>query len=182
MEKLPLMRGDRVAVLSVCGGLGIVCVERLLASYELRLARFSDQTVKGLKSSLAPTATVGKLDGYVDMTGSVTERTHFEALSAILEQDGVDGVIFLTTPPNFLPEEGWAREVANAFAQQLSPKPVIVVLGFGDMAPDSRRVLEDSGIPVVDFPDLAVDIMENLAFYSRWRRANESRAKPMTAD
>ena len=170
-EKLPLIRGNRIAVLTVCGGLGTLCVEEIASSRHLRMASFSEEAKQRLREILAPTATVGRPDGYVDMTGSVTEKLHYEALRIVLNEDGVDGVIFLTTPPAFLPQREWAIELAKAYNSQPEDrkKPVIAVLGFGDSAMESKKALEENGIPAYDFPEIAVRVMDNMVKYYLYR-------------
>lgn len=171
-EKLPLIEGNRIAVLTVCGGLGTLCIEEIAGSPYLEIATFSEEAKERLRGMLAPTATVGRPDGYVDMTGSVTERLHYEALKVILEEEQVDGIIFLTTPPAFLPQRDWAEELAKAYNSQPveRKKPVVAVIGFGDSAMESKRVLEEKGIPTFDFPESAVQVMDNLVKYYTYRK------------
>jgi acetyltransferase len=171
-EKVPLLKGGRVAVVTVCGGLGTLCIEQIAASDHIRLANFSESTRQRLREIVSPSASVGKPDGYVDTTGAVTEQSHYDVLRAVLEEKAVDGVIFLTTPPAFLPQRGWAEQLARAYNAQSSneKKPVLAVLGFGDSASQSREVLEKAGIPTFEFPETAARIMENLARYCLHRK------------
>ena len=176
-EKLPVINGNRIAVLTVCGGLGTLCIEEMSTSSILRMASFSQKTRDRLGEVLSPNATIGKPDGYVDSTGAVTEETHYEALKTVLEDEQVDGVIFLTTPPAFLPLEGWARQLGEAYNSQPATrkKPVVAVVGFGSSALTSKRVLEEEGIPTFDFPEHAADVMHNLTKYYLYREKIKQR-------
>ncbi len=170
-EKLPLIKGNRIAVLTVCGGLGTLCIEEIATSPTVKMASFSEETQEGLRQLLSPSATVGKPDGYVDMTGAVTEETHYEAMRVVLKEEQVDGVIFLTTPPAFLPPRGWAEQLARAYHSQSASikKPVVAVIGFGSSAAESKTVLEEEGIPTFDFPEHAAGVMKNLTKYALYQ-------------
>ncbi|MGC8558928.1 MAG: hypothetical protein ACP5NC_08095, partial [Nitrososphaeria archaeon] len=158
-------------MLTVCGGLGTLCIEGIENSPWLHTANFSEEYKTKLKEILAPIANIGNPDGYVDMTGSVTEKLHYEVMQLTLKEKGVDGVIFLTTPPAFLPQKEWANELAKAYNSQPEDKkkPVIAVTGFGDSAIESKQVLEENGIPVYDFPEEAIKAMENLVKYQKYK-------------
>lgn len=175
-EKIPLLQGNRLAVVTVCGGLGTLCIEQIATSRHVSLASFSATTRQKLQEIVSPSANVGKPDGYLDSTGAVTEQTHYDMLRTVLEDQAVSGVIFLTTPPAFLPQRGWAEQVARAYHSQppQEKKPVLAVVGFGDSASQSREVLEREGIPVFDFPETAARVMENLARYCLYRKKSET--------
>jgi acetate---CoA ligase (ADP-forming) len=171
-EKVPLIKGNRIAVVTVCGGLGTLCIEQIAASQHVTMASFSEATRSKLAEILSPSASVGKPDGYIDSTGAVTEQTHFDMIQTVLQDQGNDGVIFLTTPPAFLPQRGWAEQLARAYQAQSadSKKPLLAVLGFGDSAAQSREVLEAQGIPVYEYPESAARVMENLVRYCKHRK------------
>lgn len=166
LEKLPPLRGPNIAVLTVVGGPGTLCVDRIHSSRCLRMARLSDVSKERLRRILAPVANVGRPEGYVDMTGSVTEELHYEALKIVLEDGGVDGVIFLEEPPTYLSER-WASEVVRAYSEQdpARAKPVVATVVAGDAVYDHIRILEEGGIPVFEHPEAAVDAIDKAAEY-----------------
>jgi acetyltransferase len=176
-EKLPPFRGPRVAVLTVVGGPGTLCVDRISNSRNISMARFSEDTKKKLAEILAPTATVGRPDGYVDMTGSVTDELHGEALEIVLKDEGVDAVVFLEEPPSYL-SSAWASTVVGAYSRQKSEaaKPVVAVVVAGDAVIEHIRVLEEGGIPTFEQPEAAVDALDKVIGYYMRRRAVEEPA------
>ncbi|MCS7172828.1 MAG: CoA-binding protein [Armatimonadetes bacterium] len=166
LEKLPLPRGNRVCVCSAIGGPGTICVDEVAASGVLQLARFSDPVREVLRGILAPTATIGRPDGYLDMTGSIRARTHGEVLRVVLEAPEVDAALLLTTPPAFLDEEEVAEAILEAYWAQPEPrKPVLPVLTFGDAVARARRRLEAGGLPTFEFPDAAVRALAQVVRY-----------------
>ncbi|MFN3285564.1 MAG: acetate--CoA ligase family protein [bacterium] len=171
-ERLPLPRGDRVAVLSAVGGPGTLCVDEVAAQPHLRLAHFSPRTRERLGSVLSDLAAVGQPEGYVDMTGALVARTHGDALRVLLEDDEVDAVVLLTPPPAFLDEEEVARSVLEAYRDQPEGrrKPVLVVITFGDAALAARRLLEKGGLCTFEFPEEAVRVLARMVEYARARK------------
>ncbi len=170
-ERLPVPRGDRVAVLSAVGGPGTVCVDEVASQANLRLARFSLPTRARLEAVLSDIAAIGQPEGYVDMTGALTARTHGDALRALLADEGVDAVILLTPPPTFLDEEEVARHVVEAYQEQPPDlrKPVLVVLTFGNAALGARRVLEAAGLCTFEFPEEAAQVLARMVEYAQAR-------------
>jgi acetyltransferase len=154
------------------GGPGTICVDELAASGEVRLAHLSEPLKARLRQLLVPAATVGQPDGYIDMTGSVSEALHEEIFSLLLAEEGIDAIVYLTTPPAFLDQEKLARHIAAAYhavpAEQR--KPVLPVLLFGDSAAPARRILEQSGLPTFEFPDTAARVVAHMVRYARYRR------------
>ncbi len=171
LEKLPLPRGNRVCVCSAVGGPGTICVDEVASSGVLQLAHLSDRVGEELRRVLAPTASIGRPDGYVDMTGSVRAQTHGEVLRAVLAAPEVDAVLLLTTPPAFLEEEEVADAIAQAYQAQPEPrKPVLPVLTFGDSVARARRRLEAAGLPTFEFPDAAVQALTQVVRYAMGRQ------------
>lgn len=175
LEKLPLPSGNRVCVCSAIGGPGTICVDEVAASGVLQMAHLSDEVREALRGVLAPTATIGRPDGYLDMTGSIRAQTHGEVLRVVLEAPEVDAVLLLTTPPAFLDEEEVAEAILDAYRAQPEPrKPVLPVLTFGDTVARARRRLEAGGLPTFELPDAAVQALAQVVRYVRYRARRSS--------
>jgi len=172
MGKQPLPRGNRICVLTVIGGPGTICIDALLATGVVEMARLSDNTKAHLRKILAPTAVVGEPQGYVDMTASVTKEMHEEIVKTILADEGVDGLIYLNTPPPFLGDEKLVESFLKAynFFPEEERKPLLCVFTFGSNVAELRRLFERGGIPTMEFPDVAASVMANMVQYSEWRK------------
>lgn len=175
MSKQPLPRGNRVCVLTVIGGPGTICVDTLMDTGVVEMARLSDYTKSHLRQILAPTAVVGEPQGYIDLTASVTKEMHAEIISTILADEGVDGLIYLNTPPPFLGDEKLAESILRGY-NSLPPaerKPLLCVFTFGANVASLRRCFERGGIPTMDFPDVAANVMANMIRCAAWRKNNK---------
>lgn len=156
----PLPEGNRIAVLTEAGGMGITAMDALMEGKECVMADLCPETVDRLKEILPPMAAVNQPEGYVDMTAAGNEQDHRLALEAVLSDPGVDGVVLLSVPPTFLSTEKLAREILNAKSE--SPKPVLTCLMAGSWVKEAREILEQGSWPTFDMPDRAAKAMSNM--------------------
>ena len=91
----PLPRGDRVAVLTNAGGLGILCADACEVA-GLKLPPLADETVRALQQVIPAEASVSNP---VDILGSATAATYEATLPLLIRDPGIDAVICLFVPP-----------------------------------------------------------------------------------
>ena len=118
----PLPRGNRVAVLTNAGGLGILCADACDGA-GLELPELSEAT-RALLRRLAPVE--ASLTNPVDLLGSATAEAYEAALPALLADPGIDAVIALFVPPVVATVEDVSAAIARASAG--SEKPVLPVV------------------------------------------------------
>ena len=119
----PLPAGNRVAVLTNAGGLGILCADACDAA-GLELPSLAPETEAGLREVLPAEASVANP---VDMLGSATGATYERVLPVVLTDAGVDAAIVLFVPPIV----AGADEVAAAVGRvvgRTKGKPVLASL------------------------------------------------------
>lgn len=178
-EKQPSPAGNRVCVLSHMGGPGTICVDQIESLPGLRMAKFSERTVAALRELLSSTANIGSPEGYIDMTAAHTEKLHNRALRILFDDANIDMVIQILGPSSFLDQQLLATEVAGAYASQAGErKPLINVVTFVGVAQELRTRLEQAGLPVFAYPDVAADVCASLAQYAGFRRRAEARESP----
>lgn len=173
-DKVPLPKGPRVCLLTVVGGPSTICVDELASSGEVQLAHLKDELKKKVSALLVPSANVGNPDGYIDMTASVTSKVHSQVLKLLMEDDDIDGIIFMTTPPGFLDQEELAAEILAGYnsVPPKKKKPLLTVMLAGNAVSKCRTILEENGLPTFEYPDDAAKVMVNLVRYSCYRREN----------
>jgi acetyltransferase len=150
----PKPRGNRVCILTEAGGMGVVSMDEVEAGGVLELAPMSRETCEKLAALLPPMAMVCKPNGYVDMTAAAMAQEFGEAMRLALSDPNVDMVVLNSIPPTFLP----AMDVARAIAPVVKEfdKPVATCFTDGQAMAETRRYLEENGIPTFDSPDYAV--------------------------
>ena len=119
----PLPAGNRVAVLTNAGGLGILCADACEAA-GLELPSLAPETEAALREVLPAEASVANP---VDMLGSAIGDTYERVLPIILADPGIDAAIVLFVPPVV----AGADEVATAVGRvvgRTEGKPVLASL------------------------------------------------------
>lgn len=161
----PLPRGPRMAVLTNAGGPGAIGVDALEVN-DLKLAELSAETQEMLRGILPSAASV---QNPVDMLASAGPTEYAECLSALLEDEAVDGVMLVLPPPPMTT----AAEVVAALLPILhvSSKPVVVALMGEDLIVNAARLLRQARIPDYRFPEPAAAALGVL-----WQRARQLRA------
>lgn len=125
----PLPLGNRVAVVTNAGGLGILCADAC-DSAGLELPALAEKTRQALARVIPVEASVANP---VDLLGSATAATYEAVLPAILADPRIDAVIALFVPPIV----ATAVDVSEAIARvaRAAEKPVLPVVMSADGAP-----------------------------------------------
>lgn len=160
--------GDRVAIITNAGGLGILCADTCEAN-GLRVAPLSEATQARLREFLPAEAAVANP---VDMIASAAPEDYQRAIRTVGEDTDVDSVIVIYIPP----QAQRAPEIAHAIVAGINDVggriPVITTFMSARGLPAS---LQESGtrIPSYAFPEQAAIALAHAAEYGRWR------AKPL---
>lgn len=138
LEKCPLPRGNRVAVLSPAGGYGVICADYIETPHPftpLVMARLLPETEERIRSATLPFASC---HNPVDITASASGEMFGKAMEAILEDPGVDILICLVfwSPP------GIEEDLLDIVTEQVkkTEKPVLVFTTYGPFT--DRYLLE----------------------------------------
>ena len=158
----PLPASNRIAIITNAGGPGIMATDVTIHS-GLRLAQFEEETKEVLRSHLPSAANI---QNPVDVIGDAGSERYRAALEAVLDDENVDGVIFILTPQSMTEIEKTAA-VIPALARR-SHKPVVAsFMGLMDVS-KGAEILEKSGIPHYHFPEAAARAMGALYQHSKW--------------
>lgn len=174
-DKMPIPKGNRICLLTVVGGPSTICVDALVASGEVQLAHLNDELKKKIKNILTPSANVGNPDGYIDMTASVNPSMHKEILSLLMNDDTIDGILFLTTPPGFISDDDMAQAIIEGYnsVSDEKKKPLLSVFMAGNDVARCRRTLEENNLPTFEYSDDAARVMLNMVRYSQYLQRNK---------
>jgi acetyl coenzyme A synthetase (ADP forming)-like protein len=157
-SRQPLPAGNRVALLTNAGGLGILCADAC-ESAGLELPALAEETAVALRAVLPAEASVANP---VDMLGSATAPVYEAALPLVLADPNVDAVIALFVPPVV----AGAQDVADAIARAATgaEKPVLAsVIAEG-------RVDTAMGLALFPYPESAARALGLAAGRSEWLR------------
>jgi acetate---CoA ligase (ADP-forming) len=160
----PPPTGDRVAIVTNAGGLGILCADTCEAN-GLHVNPLSEATRTALRSFLPEEASVSNP---VDMIASATGEDYRRAITTVAQDPNVDAMIVIYIPPQATKAAEIGRGVAEGIAAVGGRIPVATTW----MA--TKGLPEDLGdperrIPSFAFPEQAAIAMAHACHYGRWR-------------
>jgi acetyl coenzyme A synthetase (ADP forming)-like protein len=176
--RLPLPRGDRVAIVSNAGGPGIVLADAC-ESLGLRVCELAPATQAAIRALLPEEAAVRNP---VDLIASATAETFRGVLGLVLQDPNVDAVIVSVAPPPLKGREGDVAEGIVAAAASRREIPVLaVLLGRQGVAAGMRNLLR-AGTPGYIFPESAARALAAMNRYRKWRERPEGAVLQFPAD
>ncbi|HMK75743.1 MAG TPA: CoA-binding protein [Thermodesulfobacteriota bacterium] len=166
---MPLPQGGRLAFVTYSGAQAIMSIDAAVER-GLKVARLGETTLRKISRVIAtPSKTRNPVDLFPDMLAHGFEKTSMEILKALLEDDGVDGIIWISFA-NMGPEI--YQPMADLLVQQ-RPKPVFFsLLGAKKDIEACEDFLERKRLPCYDFPEHAVRVFAHMWRYSKRRRRN----------
>ena len=154
--------GDKIAIITNAGGPGIIATDMSEQS-GLKLARFSDETVKELKKYLPSTA---NFHNPVDVIGDAASDRYEKTLATVLSDEEVDAVLIILTPQSMTDAIGTARAIVKIAKN--SRKPIVCsFMGVVDVS-EGVKLLQEHKVPVYQFPESAARSLGALRQGMKW--------------
>lgn len=154
-------RGDRLAILTDGGGIGILATDALF-DYGLRLAEPSADTIARLDAVLPPTWSRGNP---VDIIGDAPAERYAQALSILLDDEEADAILVLNCPTAVTSATAAAQAVIDAVKGR---DACLLTNWVGDTtAGPARRLLSAAGLPTYDTPEHAVRAFAHIVRFHR---------------
>jgi acetyl coenzyme A synthetase (ADP forming)-like protein len=175
--RVPLPKGNRVAIVSNAGGPAIILADAC-ESNGLLVPELTPATQAAIRKLVAEEATVRNP---VDLIASAKPETYRGAVSLVLQDPNVDAVI-----ASFIAPLGvHAREVAIAIRDAAATRkdvPVLAVLLGRNGVPAGLKELVDAQIPGYVFPESAVRALAALNRYRIWLQRPEGTTQTFPVD
>lgn len=158
----PMIRGDRIAIVTNAGGPGIITSDAIERS-GMRMATFSEETVQRLRAGLPAEA---NFFNPIDVIGDARSDRYRVALEAAFADPNVDGVVVLLTPQ----AQTDLIETVDVIVETSrgSGKPVVTsFMGAYSLGPALEK-LNANRIPNYQFPERAVQSLAAMYRQYRW--------------
>jgi acetyltransferase len=155
--------GDRLAILTNGGGIGVLAVDRLI-DLGGRLADISPEAMKTLDQALAP---LWSRANPVDISGDAGPERYAAALEALLHDSANDAVLVMNVPTALASASDAASAVVDVVRQHrghASPAKPVFGVWVGDNGEASTR-LEQAGVPSYETESEAVRGFTHLVRY-----------------
>ncbi len=160
----PLLRKDRVAVVTNAGGLGVLTTDALINA-KLTLATLSTETVQQLSSFLPAAAST---HNPVDILGDADAERYTKTLQIIAKDTNVDALVVLLTPQSMTEVEKTAQAIVNV--KHTFTKPIIVSFLGGARVTKGIEVLHEGEITDIRFPELTAVGLSILHRFGVWEQ------------
>lgn len=164
----PPALGNRVAVLTVGGGSGVMATDAL-AELGLKVVKLSDEAVSKLRRVLLPIASPYNP---VDVTGSARDEHLVEAVDILIRSGEVDGILWI---PYFMAPgisedltKTFAKRVKEVFKEVNKVIPIVCAVTGGRYTTAKASEVEEVGIPVYTSVEKAAKAMWALYRYGKW--------------
>jgi acyl-CoA synthetase (NDP forming) len=154
--------GDKIAIITNAGGPGIIATDMSEQS-GLKLASFSEDTIKELKKYLPSTA---NFHNPVDVIGDAAKDRYENTLATVLSDRGVDAALIILTPQSMTDAIGTAEAIVNIAKNSIKPI-VCAFMGVVDVS-DGVKLLQKNKIPVYQFPESAARSLGALREGIKW--------------
>jgi len=159
---MPLPSGDRIAFVTFSGAQAIMSIDAA-TECGLHIARFADPTQRRLAGVIANASKArNPVDIYPDMNIHGFEKTVSEILLALLADEGVDGVIFISFA--VMGAEPY-RPLVKLVQENLTKPVFFSVIGRTNDVEECRAYLEHERIPFYLFPEMGVRAFANMYRY-----------------
>ncbi len=162
-EDVPLLTGNRVAIVTNAGGPGIIAADAC-ESQGLEVVELTDSTLTALREAFPEEASVRNP---VDMIASADPDSYRVALRAILSDPNVDAVIAAFVPPLTVSQPEVARAIVDVH-RELPDKPLLAVLMGRAGLPEGRAQLQEAGVPAYIFPESPARALAAMNRYREW--------------
>jgi acyl-CoA synthetase (NDP forming)/RimJ/RimL family protein N-acetyltransferase len=155
----PLPAGDRIGIVTNAGGAGVLAADAC-GDNDLKVATLSASAKRQLAELLPGGAVV---DGPVDATATVSQRSFRACLELVAGDEGVDAVMALTVRTAL-------GDLSPAVVSADIAKPLVaVMLGQEEAVTLLRSGASGRTVPAYLYPESAASALGHAARYSAWR-------------
>jgi acetate---CoA ligase (ADP-forming) len=166
----PVPAGNRVAIVTNAGGLGILCADTCEAN-GLAVTELSAETVIELRSFLPVASSVSNP---VDMIASASAEDYGRAIRVVAGDPGIDALIVIYIPPLEASAAEVAHQLVGAIADVAGRIPVLSCFMSARGLPEALRA-PGTKIPSYRYPEQAAIALARAVRYGIWRGRAEGR-------
>ena len=162
LVKMPVPKGNRVAIVTNAGGPGILATDALVG-VGMKLPEFSPKTVAAIKPILPPDTPV---NNPLDLVAGATGVEFKKALSHVIKDPNIDSIIAICVPPVTIDQ----TLVADAIIEtaQISKLPIYACFMGVTYGTGAFERLKEHNIPAMIFPESVATMLALIDKHRRW--------------
>ncbi len=154
-------QGKRLAIITNGGGPGAMAADRA-GDMDIPLAELSAETMKTLNATMPSN---WSHSNPIDIAGDATPARYRDAISAVAQDEGVDGILIMLTPQAMTQPLEVAQGIIGISGQ--TSKPMLACWMGEEQVLEGRTALENAGIPAFRMPETAVELYYHISTYYR---------------
>lgn len=167
---MPLPKGPAMAFVTYSGAQAIMSIDAAMDE-GLTVARLSDASRERIGRVIATASKLkNPIDIFPDMQVHGFEKTTVEILTALMDDDGVNGIVFVSGAGNGLDPY---RPVVSALKGRCTKPVFFSLLGTKQDFQVIQAFLEENGFPCFELPEMAVRVFSRMWQYARHRNSGE---------
>lgn len=155
----PLMKGDRIGIITNAGGPGILATDAIERN-GMTLAPLDSNTINELVDFLPSAASAVNP---VDVLGDARANRYEFALQKVVKDPNVDGILVILTPQAMTEVEETAKSICQV--AQESEKPIFTCFMGEATIEEGINILTRSGVPNYPFPERAAYAFKSMSDY-----------------
>lgn len=159
----PLIKGERIAIVTNAGGPGILATDALEHA-GMSLARFNSETMNALIEYLPDAASAANP---VDVLGDARADRYRFALEIVAKDPNVDGLLVMLTPQAMTEIEATAQTIST-LSRDID-KPILACFMGEKQVEPGINILTVNGVPNYAFPERAAKSFSAMAEYLKIR-------------
>lgn len=163
-SKNSLPEGNRVAILTNAGGLGVMATDACV-EHGLELSVLSPETIASLQSFLPAAA---NSHNPIDVLGDARADRYERAINTVLSDPNVDILLVIITPQAMTEALKTAEVIASA-RDRFKSKPIVVSLSGDSALEDASVFLRSHQVAMLHSPESAAQTLGNLSRIGRLR-------------
>lgn len=167
-SKNPTLRGNRIAIVTNAGGLGVLATDALIQN-GLVLATISAETEARLKEFLPPSASA---KNPIDVLGDALSDRYAYTLDIIASDAHVDAIIVIVTPQSMTDAVGTAGAIIRAREQ--SNKPMLAVFSGKEALKKGSELLRKSDVALFTYPEEAAETLGSMYRFTTFQKEKTS--------
>jgi acyl-CoA synthetase (NDP forming) len=168
---MPIPQGGRLAFITYTGAQAIMSIDAAI-DHGLQVARLEDVTREKISRVIAtPSKARNPIDVFPDILTHGFEKTTTEILKALLEDNGVDGIIWISFAIGGVE---MYRPAVDLLLEQRTKPVFFSLLGAKKDLDTCRAFLEENRLPCYDFPEHAVRVFAQMWKYGKIRKMSKT--------
>ncbi len=176
LAKMPVPKGNRVAIVTNAGGPGILATDALIGS-GMSLPQFDPKTVKAIQPIL-PKGT--PVHNPLDLVAGATGVEFRKSLGHVVKDPNIDSVIAICVPPVTIDLNLVADAIIDTANESKLPMfACFMGVTYGSHAFDRLR---QADIPAMIFPESIATTLAHIDKYRRWLSRPEGKVQRIKGD